>query len=175
MADAHIFVKGADGNDPTARWHDDEIYKVSTEVAEQLAAMKKKPEGRDLANWLRDHGGVLDDDGKKPARVSTKNNGTTISDHYKDGEYLKGEVKRPPGVKADDRAGAHLFLAMITGGASLFVTPFVDNEGTEEKSKFADTKKPKELKELKEPATASTQSTKVTTTATTRPKPKPGG
>ncbi|MEZ0226445.1 MAG: hypothetical protein ACAH83_17955 [Alphaproteobacteria bacterium] len=173
MADAHIFVKNAGGNGPEDRWHDDEIYKVSEKVAAQLAAMKKKPEGRDLANWLSDHGGKLDDDGEKPARVSTKSNGTTLSYHYKDGEYLKSEHYRPPGVKNDSNAGAHLFLALITGGTSLLVTPFTGLEGDKveagEKSKFTKTTKPEE------PATATTQTAKVTKTTTTRPKPKPGG
>ncbi|TAL39516.1 MAG: hypothetical protein EPN97_02325 [Alphaproteobacteria bacterium] len=168
MADAHIFVKDADGNSPKARWHTDEIYKVSGEVAKQLEAMKNKPEGRDLASWLRDHGGKLDDDGKKPARVSTKNDGTVLNDHYKDGEFLKGDVVRPKGAKADDRAGAHLLLALMTGGASLFVTPFMDDEAKEkgDGSKFTKTTP-------EEPATASTtKSAKTTVTSTTRPKPK---
>jgi hypothetical protein len=166
MADVHIFVKDADGNSPKARWHTDEIYKVSGEVAQQLEAMKNKPEGRDLANWLRDHGGVLDDDGKKPARVSTKNNGTVLNDHYKNGEFLKGDVVRPKGAKADDRAGAHLFLALMTGGASLFVTPFVDNGGEKEDSKFTKTKPDAD------PATAEKSKVKSTVTSTTRPKLK---
>jgi hypothetical protein len=117
----HITVPNADGNGPTDRWHATETYKVPQSVADDLAKMQDKPTGHDLANWLRDQGGVLDDDHGKPARVSKRNDGTVMNDHYTNGTYIKGNVVEPPAVaakhKADTEAGVTLFMTLITGGA----------------------------------------------------------
>jgi hypothetical protein len=140
MGSTHITVKNADGDDPKRKWHTTETYKVDDSVATQLAGMETKPTGPDLVRWLEDHGGKLDDGNGKAARISTKNDGTVINAHYKDGEYGTSEVKRPKGAHHDN-SGAQLILALMTGGASIFVTPFMDDKDHAGKgSKFAETK-----------------------------------
>ena len=135
MGSTHITVENVEGT-TTGRWHTDETYKVTDDVAAQFAALKPRPNGPELQTWVQDHGGTLDDDGNKAARVSRKADGTAINDHYKDGEMTTSEVTHPKGAKADTHAGTELFLALMTGGASLFIPHDVDGHAPPE-SKFA--------------------------------------
>jgi hypothetical protein len=136
MGFKHITAENIEGNDnPKLRWHTTETYKVTDEVAQQLADMKDKPTGGKLATWLQDHGGKLDDGNGKPGRMSVKNDGTILNDHYKNGEYQNADVVHPKGSKHDN-TGAQALLAIMTGGASLFVTPFIDQDKDDGGSKF---------------------------------------
>ncbi len=117
----HITVQNAGDNKPEDRWHTDETYKVTQKVADELAHMKKKPTGRDLASWLEARGGVLDDGNGHAARVERKNDGTILNDHYKDGKYTGDDIVEPSAKAAKDRKdvenGVTLFMTLITGGA----------------------------------------------------------
>lgn len=123
MGDKHLTVENADGASPTARWHSTETYKVSDRVAAQFAALKTKPTERAMKDWILDHGGVLDDGNGRAAKVSTRNTGAQLIDHYKDGKMTTTDYVRAKGPdgKEHDHAGAELLLALFTGGASLFI------------------------------------------------------
>lgn len=171
MADAHVTIENIEG-DEKRRWHTAETYKVPESVAKEFDEQKTKLKGYDLQSWVKDHGGVLDDDGDKAARVSTKNDGTILNDHYKNGEYQRADVVKPKGAhaKADDHAGAHLLLALMTGGTSLFVTPFVDDKMNADGSKFTSTTP---APAAAQPAAVEAKQNKVTVTTTATAKPKP--
>ena len=166
MGDKHIVVENVEGT-TTGRWHTDETYKVSDKVAQELGDMKKPPTGPDLRSWLQDHGGVLDDDGDKPAKVAKKNDGSLLKDHYKNGEFVKSDYVQSKEAKEKNHAGAELFLALITGGASLFIPHNLDEPAAADSSKFAKGQTPPEkpAADKKAPAT--------TATAVPLPKPKP--
>jgi hypothetical protein len=141
MADKHITVENADGASPTSRWHTTETYKVSEAVASQFAALKTKPTGRAMKDWIQDHGGVLDDGDGKPGKVSTKSNGAQLIDHYVDGKMTTTDYVKPKGKdgKEHDHAGAELLLALFTGGASLFIPHDLDAADKKPESKFGTT------------------------------------
>jgi hypothetical protein len=166
MGFTHVTVANIEGDDPKIKWHTTETYKISDDKAKELAAMKDKPTGYDLTSWLKDNGGVLDDDNGKAARVSVKNDGTTIADHYKDDKITGTDpIVHPKGAK-NDTSGAQLLLALMTGGTSLLITPFTEagRESEGSGSKFTDTK-PAATQPDEQPTTTGAKQTKKATTA----------
>ncbi|MEZ0262294.1 MAG: hypothetical protein ACAH80_14905 [Alphaproteobacteria bacterium] len=179
MGDKHLTIENADGTSPTSRWTTTETYKVSDTVAAQFAAMKQQLTGRDAKDWVRDHGGVLDDGNGHAARISTKKkNGAQLIDHYEDGKMTTTDYVKPKGKdgKDHDHAGAELLLLVLTGGASLFIPH--DLHAGEEKaadSKFGTTRTQTATADSAEgpAATAASREPKATTASTgpaTRPK-----
>lgn len=176
MGEKHLTVENADGASPTARWHTTETYKVSDRVAAQFEALRNKPTGREAKDWIRDHGGVLDDGNGHAARVSTKNNGAQLIDHYEDGKMTTTDYVKPKGKdgKEHDHAGVELFLALMTGGASLFI-PHDVHAGDDQKpaeSKFGTTRTQSATADTATPVAASTEP-KATTASPGPARPKP--
>lgn len=168
MGDKHITVENIEG-DSKARWHTTETYKVSDAAAKELSGLKEQPKGRDLVSWLQDHGGVLDDGNGHAARESKRNDGTLLNDHYVAGEFKNSDVVRPKGAKNDDNTNAQTLLAILTGGTSLFITPFIDHDQPETGSKFGSTTPTTQPTEH-QPAAA--KDTKPAATATAPAPPK---
>ena len=178
MGDAHLTVENVEGgNDPKLRWRTTETYKVGDDVVKAFNALDPKPANRELQTWIQEHGGVLDDGNGRAGRVSTKNDGTQLVDHYKNGEFTNSEVVHPKGAKhssTDAHAGAELFLALMTGGASLFI-PHGTGDAAPPESKFGTTATQPADHAPPEKATAArtTASTHTTHTTTAPAKPKP--
>jgi hypothetical protein len=178
MGDKHLTIENADGASPTSRWHTTETYKVSDRVAAQFAAMKKQLTGRDAKDWIRDHGGVLDDDNNGHAgKVSTKKkDGTQLVDHYEDGKLTTTDFVRPKGPDGKEKpsnGGAELLLFVLTGGVSLFIPR--DGETGEIKpaeSKFGTTATQTATADASGPAAGKEEPATTASTGRTTTRPK---
>jgi hypothetical protein len=158
VTDQHVTATYREGDHTVSK-----IYKVTDDVASELAQAKPQPTGQDLDKWLVAHGGKLDDQGgggygHTTYAVKTKyDDGASSEVGYQDGQptgnsgmtaapraAFNTAAERPAkgqapaaGSDADTTAKANALLTILTGGLWLGAMPF-EGHG----SKFAGTPQP---------------------------------